>query len=215
VAVSARKYVKEAVYGALPRSRLFRRGPANLRRVALTFDDGPDLLTARYLDLLDELRAPATFFLVGKHCAQHPELTHEYVRRGHQIASHGWDHHPFPTLGWNALHDQLERTDAILGPQPTGRPWVRPPYGKIDARTIGQMLAYGSTIAMWSLDSHDYEVRDPGELVARCAPEQVAPGEVILMHEGQEWTLAALPRIIGGLREAGYELVTMSDLMVV
>jgi peptidoglycan/xylan/chitin deacetylase (PgdA/CDA1 family) len=206
--------MKEVVYGALPRSRMVRRGPAETRRVAITFDDGPDHLTERYLDLLDELQVPATFFVLGKHCERHPALAREYVRRGHQIASHGWDHQRFPALTWNALRDQLERTDAVLGPQPTSRPWVRPPYGKVDARVLGQLLAHGAMIALWSLDSHDYEVRDPDELVARCAPDKVAPGEVILLHEGQEWTLDALPRIVEGLRGAGYSMVTMADLLV-
>lgn len=200
------------MYTALPRSRLIRRGPPSPRRVALTFDDGPDSRTLRYLDLLDELRAPATFFVLGLHCERHPELMAEYVRRGHQIAAHGYDHQRFPSLSWSALRDQLERTDAVLGPQPTARPWVRPPYGKVDARVLGQMLAHGATIAMWSLDSHDYEIRDVDELVGRCAPERVRPGEVILLHEGQDWTLEALPRIVRGLRGDGYELVTMADL---
>src|SRR5262249_61299507 len=134
-----------------------------------------------------------------------------YVRRGHQIASHGWDHQRFPALTWNALRDQLERTDAVLGPQPTSRPWVRPPYGKVDARVLGQLLAHGATIALWSLDSHDYEVRDVDELVARCAPANVSPGEVILMHEGQQWTPDALPRIAAALRQAGHRIGSRAD----
>ena len=213
VVTSARRVVKEAVFGALPKSRLIRRGPQEQRRVALTFDDGPDPMTPRYLDLLDALRVPATFFVLGQHCERYPDLARDYVRRGHQIASHGYDHQRFPALSWSALRDQLERTDAVLGPQPVARPWVRPPYGKIDARVLGQLLAHGATIALWSLDSHDYEIRDPEELVARCAPSQVEPGEVILLHEGQQWTLDALPRIVEGLRGAGYEMVTMADLL--
>jgi len=206
--------VKQAVYGAIPR-RLIRKGPSSARRVALTFDDGPDRLTHRYLDLLDELRVPATFFVLGLHCERYPELTREYVRRGHQLASHGYDHQPFPELRWNALRDNLDRADAIIGPQPAARSWVRPPYGKVDARVIGQLLTHGSTIAMWSFDSHDYELRDVESLAARCAPDNVSPGEVVLMHEGQQWTLDALPRIVESLRGAGYELVTMADLFAV
>ena len=208
-----RRQVKRAVYRVLPRSRMFRRGPAAGRRVALTFDDGPDPMTPRYLDLLDELGVAATFFLVGLSCQRYPELVRDYVRRGHQVAGHGFDHRRFPDLGWNQLRDQLERTDAVLGAQPTPRPWVRPPFGAVDTRVLGQLLGHGATVAMWSLDSHDYEVRDPDELVRRCAPDQVRPGEVILMHEGQDWTLAALPRIVAGLRDDGYELVTMADLL--
>jgi peptidoglycan/xylan/chitin deacetylase (PgdA/CDA1 family) len=204
--------VKNAVYRAVPRSRLVQRGPAMKRQVALTFDDGPDHLTGAYLDLLDELDARATFFVVGTACEKEPELTREYVRRGHQIASHGYDHTRFTRLRWAALDEQLRRTTELLGPTPTARPWVRPPYGDVDARVLAQLLASGSLMAMWSLDSHDYEIKDPEEVAARCSPRHVSAGEVILLHEGQQWTLDALPRIVNGLRDAGYEMVTMAEM---
>jgi len=204
--------VKNAVYRAVPRSRLVQRGPAKNRQVALTFDDGPDHLTGAYLDLLDELDVRATFFVVGTACEREPELMREYVRRGHQIASHGYDHTRFTRLRWAALDAQLRRTTELLGPTPTQRPWVRPPYGDVDARVLAQLLASGSMIAMWSLDSHDYEIKDPEELAARCSPRHVSGGEVILLHEGQQWTLDALPRIVAGLRDAGYAMVTMADM---
>lgn len=204
--------VKNAVYRAVPRSRLVQRGPSSCRQVALTFDDGPDHLTSAYFDLLDELDVRATFFVVGMACELEPQLTREYVRRGHQIAGHGYDHTRFPKLPWSALDEQLRKTAAILGPTPTTRPWVRPPYGDVDARVLAQLLASGSLIAMWSLDSHDYEIRDPETLAARCSPRHVSAGEVILLHEGQQWTLDALPRIVHGLRDAGYEMVTMAEM---
>jgi peptidoglycan/xylan/chitin deacetylase (PgdA/CDA1 family) len=204
--------VKNAVYRAVPRSRLVQRGPSSRRQVALTFDDGPDHLTGAYLDLLDELDVRATFFVVGTACELEPQLTRDYVRRGHQIASHGYDHTRFPKLPWSALDEQLRKTTALLGPTPTTRPWVRPPYGDVDARVLAQLLASGSLIAMWSLDSHDYEVRDAEALAVRCSPRHVSAGEVILLHEGQQWTLDALPRIVHGLRDAGYEMVTMVEM---
>jgi peptidoglycan/xylan/chitin deacetylase (PgdA/CDA1 family) len=207
-----RSVVKDTVFRVIPRSRLVQRGSAQERRVALTFDDGPDHLTKAYLDLLDELDVRATFFLVGKGCEREPELMREYVRRGHQIASHGYDHTHFTRLSWARLRDQLRRTDDVLGPSSTARSWVRPPYGRVDGRVLAQLLASGKMIAMWSLDSRDYETRDATEVAERCSPRHVAPGEVILHHEGQTWTLDALPRIVAGLRDAGYELVTMAEL---
>jgi peptidoglycan-N-acetylglucosamine deacetylase len=208
-----RRRVKSLVYRALPRTRLATRGRSGRREVALTFDDGPDELTPRYLDVLDELHARATFFVVGTACEKHPDLVREYVKRGHQIASHGYDHTRFSRLSWGALRDQLDRTNRIVGEQRMARPWVRPPYGDVDARVLAQLIASGSFVAMWSLDSLDYEVKDPDALAMRCAPSRVAPGEVILLHEGQTWTLEALPKMIGSLRSAGYEFVTMADLL--
>lgn len=207
---SVRALVRNTVLDRIP--GVLRRGPAQARRVALTFDDGPDAMTGQYLDLLDRLGVPATFFLIGSSAAAHPDLVREYLRRGHQVASHGYDHTRFTKLGRRALLDQCARTEQALGGQATGRPWVRPPHGSVNPGSLLALLAAGYTVAMWTLDPCDYSDRDPASLVARCAPQHVTPGEVLLFHEGQPWTLDALPRIVTSLHEAGYECVTMQDL---
>ena len=204
--------MKNAVLDRVP--GILRRGPTTARRVALTFDDGPDHMTARYLDVLDQLAVPATFFLIGARAAEHPELVREYLRRGHQIASHGWDHTRFTKLSRRALLDQCTQTEQVLGLQLSGRPWVRPPHGSLDASSVVTLVLAGYTVAMWSLDSCDYEIQDPAALAARCSPaDKVSPGDVLLFHEGQQWTLDALPAIVAALRGAGYECVTMHDLI--
>lgn len=210
MAPSLRSLVKTALFDRVP--GLVRRGPSTSPRVALTFDDGPDHATERYLALLDTLGVPATFFLCGDRALQRPDLVREYLRRGHQVASHGYDHARFPTLSRAALLDQCERTDAALGGQATGRSWVRPPHGALDAGNVLSLLAAGYTVALWSLDSEDHTDRDVDSLVARCT-ETVSAGEVLLFHEGQPWTLAALPHIVSALAAQGLECVTMQDLL--
>lgn len=207
---SLRAAVKNAVFDRVP--GCLRRGPTSARRVALTFDDGPDDYTERYLEVLDNLNVPATFFLCGEHADARPELVREYVRRGHQLANHGYDHTRFSKLSGRALADQLARTERALGGQITGRPWVRPPHGDLDTASFVRLLSAGYTIALWSIDSQDYGDKDPASLAARCSPKHVGPGDVLLLHEGQPWTLEALPRIVTALHAAGYECVTMADL---
>lgn len=210
VVASVRARVKNAVFDRLP--GVLRRGSSTSRRVALTFDDGPDQMTPRYLGLLDEIGVLATFFLIGERAERHPELVREYLRRGHQVASHGYDHTRFSKLTRRGLIEQCERTESALGGQLTGRPWVRPPHGTLDAPALVTLVAAGYSIAMWSVDSCDYSERDPETLADRCAPGAVRSGDVVLFHEGQDWTLAALPRIVTALHAAGLECVTMQDL---
>ncbi len=209
VVTSVRSFVKNAVFDAVP--GVHRRGPSTSKRVALTFDDGPDYMTERYLEVLDKLGVPATFFLIGKRAAQHPALVREYLRRGHQIAGHGFDHTRFSKLSRRALLEQCAQTDNALGGQLSGRPWVRPPHGTLDAPALFNLVTCGYTVAMWSLDSFDYNTTDPGEIVDHCA--SITAGEVVLFHEGQQWTLDALPRIVASLQAAGLECVTMHDLL--
>jgi peptidoglycan/xylan/chitin deacetylase (PgdA/CDA1 family) len=210
VITSVRALVKNAVFDRLPGLR--RRGPATIKRVSLTFDDGPDALTQRYLETLDDIGVPATFFVTGEHAVCHPELVREYLRRGHQLASHGYDHTRFTKLSRRQLLEQCARTDQAIGGQTSGRSWVRPPHGSIDAATLLALRAAGYVVALWSFDACDYTEHDAAKLVERCAPEHIAAGDVLLFHEGQEWTLAALPAIVSGLHAAGFECVTMHDL---
>jgi len=208
VVTSVRAAVKNAVVDRIP--GLLRRGPTTVKRVALTFDDGPDDLTGDYLELLDHLGIPGTFFVSGKRAAERPEMIREYVRRGHQVANHGYDHTRFTKLSRKDLLDQVERTDHIIGGQLTGRSWVRPPHGAINTNTLVTLRAAGYLIALWSIDTKDHVERDPEKVAERC--RFVAPGDVLLFHEGKQSTLQALPLVVASLHGAGYECVTMHDL---
>lgn len=191
---------------------VLRRGAVSSGRVALTFDDGPDELTPIYLERLDELGVPATFFVSGDRAVNRPELLRDYVRRGHQVASHGFGHTRFTELSRRELLASLERTEQILGGQVSGRAWVRPPHGALDASTLVTLRRAGYVVALWSADSGDHASKDPAAIAARCSPSVVTSGDVVLLHEGQPWTLEALPRIVHALHAADLECVTMHDL---
>jgi peptidoglycan/xylan/chitin deacetylase (PgdA/CDA1 family) len=217
MAVLAR-FVRQSMVRALDRLPGERRavwcGPRDVRRVALTFDDGPDDLTPRYLEVLETYGVPATFFVMGDLTEARPGSIAEYLRRGHQVGSHGYDHKRFTDISPLELRRQIVKTAEIIGPVPQGRMWIRPPYGAMSPFAAAMMLALDHTIGMWSIDSKDYDnPAPPSEIAARCAPKLVRPGDVLLFHEGQEWTLEALPTVIEGLLGDGYELVTMADLV--
>src|SRR4051812_20851702 len=178
VVTSVRAFVKNAVMDSIP--GVLRRGPSIAKRIALTFDDGPDQDTPKLLELLDDLGIPATFFLCGENAAAHPELVREYIRRGHQVANHGYDHSRFTKLGRKALLDQLARTDAAIGGQVTGKLWVRPPHGVFDATSLLTMRTAGYLVAMWSVDSLDHSEKDPAKLAETCSPDNVSAGDVLL-----------------------------------
>jgi peptidoglycan/xylan/chitin deacetylase (PgdA/CDA1 family) len=207
--------LRELAAQVLPRSVYFAHGArsARRRRVALTFDDGPDSMTGAYLDVLADLDVKATFFLIGEQLAHDPDFALEYLRRGHEVGGHGWTHEAFPPMSHARLGDELARMDAIL-PSPRGhRPLVRPPRGILTPRALLRLAAAGYITVLWSLDSDDCRTRDPHMIERRVHPSRVAPGDVVLLHEMQSWTLKALPAVVSSLRDAGYELVTVSELM--
>jgi peptidoglycan/xylan/chitin deacetylase (PgdA/CDA1 family) len=209
--------VRAAAGTTLPESVLVARGstgsPHGLKRVAITFDDGPDEMTPQYLEMLDRLGVRCTFFLIGKNAEMLPSMVNEVVAAGHEVAGHGFSHRSFTSLSVQELVDELIHTSDALPPSPGARPLVRPPYGQLNLASLVRVAIAGYTTVLWSFDSDDCRTYNPKDVEARLDPANVRSGEIVLMHEGQAWTLAALPAIVGRLREAGYELVTVGDLL--
>lgn len=210
--MSAVRRAASALLDALPPNGVvLRRGLRANARVALTFDDGPDESTPAYLDALDALDVRATFFVLGGSCALRPALLHAIIARGHEVASHGFTHRHFTRLGAREIRDELELTRDQLPPATRARPWLRPPGGEIDARSALTCMRAGYALALWSLDSDDCRTRDPSRVADRVA--RARPGDVVLLHEGQRWTLDALPAMVGRLRAAGLEPGRLADVV--
>jgi len=197
----------------LPNALLVRRGSTRGRRIALTFDDGPDELTPVYLDLLDRLGVRATFFVVGQACARNRAALLDTVARGHEVAGHGFTHRRFTKLSALELRDELTQTAALLPPPQGRRALFRPPHGATSLATLTRCARAGFTTVMWSCDSLDAKTSSADAVVAALAPENVSPGDIVLLHEGQQWTLEALPRVVDRLRGAGYELCTVGEIL--
>jgi peptidoglycan/xylan/chitin deacetylase (PgdA/CDA1 family) len=111
------------------------------------------------------------------------------------------------------LRDELGRTAALIPPPRDGRPLVRPPRGATSMLSLARCAAAGYTTVLWSCDSDDCRTTSVEEVAARVAPAAIAPGEIVLLHEEQSWTLAALPRIMGALIAADWEAVTVGELL--
>ena len=182
--------------------------------MALTFDDGPTELTMAYLEVLARFGARATFFLVGAPCAAHPELVSAIATAGHELAGHGYTHRLFPDLSPEVLREELTRTAALLPRSFGPRPLVRPPQGAVSLSSVYTCNSAGFTTALWSHDSGDWCTTSAEDVCAAFESKQgLEPGAVVLLHEGQPWTLRALPTVLGKLSEAGHDFVTMGELL--
>ncbi len=194
------------------------RGPTDQRRVALTFDDGPGPnYTPRVLDALDAADAPATFFLVGQRLVANRRLLAGRLDR-HEIGNHTWTHADLAQLDYAAAHDQLRRThDAIgryLGRTPT---LLRPPWGHLGGSALLAADALGYEVVLWSLAMRELAyAKNPAGQVAYIA-RSVQPGSIVLAHDYGDAhrlvTLDHLRALIGALRDRGYRLVTVSQLL--
>lgn len=218
--VWGRHGVRALAEAVVPSSFIVWRGPRDPTksptkpgRVSLTFDDGPTSLTRDYLTVLERFGARATFFLVGELCARHPELVRAVADAGHEIAGHGYTHRRFPQLTRSDLTLELEQTRRLIPRDGRKRSFVRPPHGALSLASTLTTIGAGYTTALWSYDSGDWATENAAEVVERFVQKPLASGEIVLLHEGQTWTLEALPRVLELLNGRGHELVTLGELL--
>jgi len=185
--------------------------------ISLTFDDGPFAHTAALLDILEEHDVRATFFFIGRHIPQQPEMARRVHEAGHDIGNHSWSH---PSLGGttdiDTIRDELEQTSTaireITGEYPV---LFRAPYLNYGANLTEVATEMGMAIIGANIMSNDWE-NITYERVAENALRGARDGAIILLHEqfsaGNRRTLDALPIIIEELRAQGFEIVPVSEL---
>jgi peptidoglycan/xylan/chitin deacetylase (PgdA/CDA1 family) len=197
--------------------RMINHGPRACRAVALTFDDGPNPpATPQVLDILKRDGAPATFFVVGLRAARAPELLRRIRADGHAIGNHSFAHRPFVLATPGMIRRDLDRTDAVVRAATGAAPsFVRVPYGLRGPFTLRTVRAGGREPVGWSLYPRDARQPPPDTIAARVL-ERARPGDIILLHDGggdRANTVAALPRILEGLRARGLPVVPLADLL--
>jgi peptidoglycan/xylan/chitin deacetylase (PgdA/CDA1 family) len=184
--------------------------------VALTFDDGPGPDTPRLLALLRADHVPATFFQIGRAVHAYPATARSELRQGYPIGDHTATH-PFLTR-LPAATQRREIIDAAGVIAAYGAPYprlFRPPYGAFNAATLRVVRAQRMLMVLWTVDTKDFS-RPGVKRIVYAALSGARPGAIILMHDGggpRGQTLAALPRIIRGLRRRHFHLVTVPRLI--
>lgn len=204
------------------------QGPPGRAEVALTFDDGPHPeWTPQVLDILDRSGTRATFFVVGRNAAAHPQLVVEAKRRGHEIGTHLYSHERSTVLDDTRFEEELMNSRAILEPL-LGEPlrWLRFPYGSAGKQRPDAVFAkFGVRAAYWTFSSHDAKASCPEDIVQRV-DAGLRPGAIVLMHdaladtgpipppyiEARGATVQALPSIAALLSARGLRAVTLSEL---
>ncbi len=195
-------------------------GPATVKQVALTFDDGPSLrYTPEILAVLQQYQAPATFFVLGEHVERYPGVVQAVIRAGHEVGNHSFDH-PRLTKS-DDLSRELERTALeleLLGYHPK-QLLFRPPFSAYDDRLVAYLGHTHRRMVLWGIDSGDWKGLDRDTIVNNVV-NRVRPGAIIIFHDSDEKdkadrspTVEALKLILPALQEKGYRLVTVSQLV--
>ncbi|WP_108670420.1 polysaccharide deacetylase family protein [Peribacillus acanthi] len=186
--------------------------------VALTFDDGPEILnTPKILDILKEKGVPATFFVMGKQIKQFPDDMKRIVNEGHAIANHTYNHNDSKVIWTDQLRKEIQSTQEemvrVVGKKPD---IFRPPYGSFSKADMRLLNELGIRNILWSVDTLDWS-GTTAEDILKIVHRDISPGGIVLQHNFQSdrliGTVEALPKIIDELKAKGYRFVTIQTLL--
>jgi len=221
-AVVAAWFVVTGLGAASPQWRLFGpfvcRGNGSRRRVALTFDDGPDAdSTPALLECLGQAGVRAAFFCVGEKVAAHPKLAAQIAGAGHLLGNHSYAHSNATNLFSDArLRADLARTQAVIQQAAGAAPlWFRPPIGLSSPRVFRVARSLGLTVVGWSARGLDTRTTEPQRIVARIE-RRLEPGAIILLHDGNipaGRLVLTVKMLLDRLRALGYEVARLDEML--
>jgi peptidoglycan/xylan/chitin deacetylase (PgdA/CDA1 family) len=195
---------------------VLRRLPTREPAVWLTIDDGPSGDTHALLDLLDEFRARATFFLVSERAARHPDLVQAIHQRGHDIGNHS-ETHPaarFWALSAAAMADQVGNAQRTLTSLSGTAPrWFRAVVGHANPFVAPALAEHGLTRVSWSARGFDGVSGDVDRVVARLSKD-IESGAIILLHEGAAHgrSVVILRRVLEVIAARGLRTLRAADV---
>ena len=182
-----------------------------LKKVALTFDDGPHpYYTEQLLDGLQERGVVVTFFVTGEHAVLHPEVIKRMHEEGHLIGNHTYSHLQLRSDNREKFKEELIATnkviEEIIGEEVI---YVRPPYGSWDKSFEKEL---NMIPVLWTVDPLDW-CSDDVSCVVRNVTEKVEENDIVLMHDYYDSTVTAALRIVDDLLADGYTFVTVEEIL--
>ncbi len=182
------------------------------KKVALTFDDGPDpYYTEMLLDGLKERKVQATFFVTGVHAEQNPKIIARMYAEGHLVGNHTYSHIQLKTTNREKYKEELLKTSQILQ-DITGEPvqFVRPTYGTWDKKLEKEL---DMLPVMWTVDPRDW-CQSSAACIAQSVVKKVKEGDIILLHDQYDPSVKAALMIVDELKKQGYEFVTVDKMLL-
>jgi len=209
-----------------PRSQLYGRtfigDRKQSRRLALTFDDGPnDPHTYRLLEVLERQGVKATFFMIGGFVRQRPEIARAVVDAGHVVGNHTMTHPNLIFRNAGEVRRELEDCERAFDDAGVSHaPLFRPPHGGRTPAVLRTVRRMGFETVMWSVSGWDWNPHSPEKIVS-LVHKQIAGGDVILLHDGghkqfgtnRSATVRATELMLERFKGEGYEFVSIPKMI--
>ncbi|KAK0387555.1 hypothetical protein NLU13_3801 [Sarocladium strictum] len=193
--------------------------PTSEKIIALSIDDAPSSYTDEIMEVLAQNDAHATFFVIGGQVAGREKILQRAVKAGHELGNHAMHDEPSRSLSSQELKNQIYEVQGMLKKayeaegKTLSNNYFRPGSGFFDDRMRKLLNEWGFRITLGSVYPHDPQI-PYHSINARHILSMAHPGAIIICHDRRSWTLPMLKIVLPALRQRGYKIVTITDLVM-
>jgi peptidoglycan/xylan/chitin deacetylase (PgdA/CDA1 family) len=183
------------------------------KKIALTFDDGPNEITLSILEILEKYNVKAAFFCIGKNIEKHPEILKQIVEKGHTVGNHSYSHSNFfDFYRKNRVIGEILKTDSLIESVSGKKVQLfRPPYGVTNPSIRKALEVTKHKVIGWNIRSLDGVLKDEKIIFARIK-NRIVPGGIVLLHDAPH-TVTILERLMLHLESIEYKVVSIEELL--
>ncbi|AXT53883.1 polysaccharide deacetylase family protein [Aquimarina sp. BL5] len=183
------------------------------KKIAITFDDGPDFNTLKILEVLNKYNVKGTFFCIGKQIEKHPDILKKIIQENHIIGNHTFTHDKLIDIySTNKFTNEIKETDTIIEKFSKKKPLLfRPPYGITNPNIARAVKKTGHTVIGWNKRSFDTTIPSEKVILKRIT-KNLKGGDVILLHDTKIITVAVLEQLLLFLQRNNFTTVTIDEL---
>jgi peptidoglycan-N-acetylglucosamine deacetylase len=202
--------------------RTFTGLPPSSKKLALTYDDGPNTPhTLHLLEVLAKHNVRATFFLIGQNVQKRPDIARDIAKAGHALGNHTFTHPNLIFASAEQTETQLQQCQQAISDATGETPRLfRPPFGGRKPGTLQIARSLGLEPVMWNITGWDWKGK-PSNYIEKKIGKQIRGGDVILLHDGshavfgadRSQTVTATDRLISRYRAEGFEFLTIPQMM--
>ncbi len=193
----------------------FCKLPTEEKKVALTFDDGPEEgITEEVLEILKEYGATATFFCIGEKISRNSAIFKQILTNGHTLGNHSYHHKDnFSILLPQQMRVEIDKCSEIIS-ELSGKEvrYFRPPLGVTNPMLALALRGTTMKVIGWNVRPFDTSLNDAEE-VFRRVKRKVKPGSIILLHDRMKQTPKALRLILDYLIKENYKVANIEEFI--
>jgi len=165
------------------------------------------------LEVLNEKKINGTFFLTGEWVENHPELSEEILQKGNEVGNHSMSHRSLLFMSEKEIYREISSFTSLTRELFDYTPSLfRPPFGEYNHLVVETASRENYITVLWSIESRDYTLEE-GEKVKKHVLDNLHPGAIINIKVNSRASSSVLPLMIKEIKNRGYKMVTVSELM--